>query len=277
MLPLFADTGIHISLKAETLFTVGPLAVTNSMVYGLLCAIILAAGMLYAAHRVALKPQKGLAGAIELLVNYVLKLLEGLFGTPEQAAKFTPIFAGFFLFILVSNLSDLLPVVGPSIHSGGTPLFRPFTADFNGTIALSIIAIIMVQVLSIREQGFKKHMQHYFSTKPQNPINFFIGLLEVLEEFTRALSLSLRLFLNVAVGEILITVFTSLILSAGRTPLAVVPILLFEGLVAYIQAYVFTVLAASYLGMAISHADEPHAELNQPVPTNKVEAGAGHG
>ena len=91
-----------------------------------------------------------------------------------------------------------------------------------------------------------------------NPINFCIGLLEVFGAFTRILSLSLRLFLNTAVGEILIAVFTSLILTGGRTPIAVIPIILFELLVAGIQAYVFTVLTATYLSLAISHAHDEH-------------------
>ena len=131
-----------------------------------------------------------------------------------------------------------------------------------------------MQYLSIREQGVKGHLKHYFSDKPWNPISFFIGVLEVFGEFTRILSLSLRLFLNIAVGEILIAVFTSLILSGGRTPLAAIPIFLFETLVAGIQAYVFTVLAATYLGLAIAHdhedghddehhTNETHAEVER--------------
>jgi F-type H+-transporting ATPase subunit a len=136
-----------------------------------------------------------------------------------------------------------------------------------------VIAIITVQYLSIREQGGKKHLQHYFSDKPPNPINLFIGLLEVFGELTRILSLSLRLFLNTAVGEILIAVFTSMILASGRTPVAVLPIFLFEALVAYIQAYVFTILAGTYLGMAISHADH-HDDHHSPATLKNQAAGS---
>lgn len=280
MFSLFAATDIHISLKAETLFTVGPLHVTNSMVYGLLCAVVLGILAVIAARHISVKPKKGhfFANTVDAIVGYVIKLLQDVFGSPEKAAKFAPIFGVFFLFILVNNMFGLLPIVGPAVHSGATPLFRPFTADLNGTIAMSIIAIVIVQILSIREQGVKKHMQHYFTNKPHDPINFFIGLLEVFGEFTRILSLSLRLFLNTAVGEILIAVFTSMVLSAGRTPLAVIPIIMFELLVAFIQAYVFTVLTGTYLGMAIAHADdhhdEPHHADNAP---QKVEAEASRG
>jgi F-type H+-transporting ATPase subunit a len=275
----FAANDIHVSLKAEQLFTIGPLHVTNSMLYGLLTAVLIASLMLYAARRISVRPTKGFAAVIEMLVEYVTGMLTAPFGSRERAAKFVPVFGFYFIFIMFNNLLGLLPVVGPGVFSniegGHVPLFRPFTADLNGTIAMSVIAIIIVQYLSIKEQGGKKHLQHYFSDKPLNPVNFFIGVLEVFGEFTRIISLSLRLFLNTAVGEILISVFTSMILASGRTPFVVLPIFLFEGLVAYIQAYVFTILAGTYLGLAIAHAGEHDAnDHHSPADLKNQEAGS---
>lgn len=236
------------------------------MLYGLVCAALLASLMIYAARHSKLRPAKGITAIIEVATEYIIGVLESAFGSRAKAAKFAPIFGFYFFFIIFNNLLGMLPLVGPGVYSSAegahTPLFRPFTADLNATIAMSVIAIVMVQYLSIKEQGGRKHIQHYFTDKPKNPINFFIGILEVLGEFTRVMSLSLRLFLNTAVGEILIAVFTSMILASGRTPIVVLPILLFEALVAYIQAYVFTVLAGTYLGMAIAHAD--HDEHDGP-------------
>lgn len=219
-----------------------------------------------AARRVKLQPVKGtFHNAIEFLVETVISMLEGAFGTREKAAKYAPWFGVYFFFIFFTDLMELLPFVGESVfyksgHGLQTVLLRPFTADLNGTLAMAIIAIIMVQILSIKEQGVKHHLQHYFSDTPKNPINFFIGLLEVFGELTRIMSLSLRLFLNTAVGDILLVVFSSLILAGGRTPFAAFPIFLFEGLVAFIQAYVFTVLAGTYLGLAVGHSpyEEDH-------------------
>lgn len=284
MLPLlprfFAESSdIHVSLKAEPIFNLGPLHVTNSMIYGFICSVVIVLMMVGAARLITVRPKKGFfRSTIEYIVEFVINLLEGAFGSREKAAKFAPYFGVYFIFIIFSNLFALLPFVGESVFStsGGAenPLFRPFTADLNGTIALAVIAIVMVQYLSIKEQGLKGHAKHYFSDKPANPINLFIGVLEVFGEFTRILSLSLRLFLNTAVGEILVAVFTSIILAKGRTPLAVIPIFAFEGLVAFIQAYVFTVLAGTYLGLAISHADDhghdSHSD-HQP-PLKKVES-----
>jgi F-type H+-transporting ATPase subunit a len=274
---------IHVSLKAESLFDLGPLHVTSSILYGLICSALIAGVMVLAASKIKVRPRKGLfANGVDSLVEFIVKLLEGAFGNREQAAKFTPIFGVYFIFIMFSNLLELVPWVGEGIfhESGGvkSALFRPFTADLNGTVAMAVIAIIMVQVLSIREQGAKKHLQHYFSDKPANPINFFIGILEVFGEFTRILSLSLRLFLNTAVGEILIVVFTSMILAEGRTPFAVLPIFMFEGLVAFIQAYVFTVLAGTYLSLAIAHAGDHDAATDDAhhSPAELMNQQAGH-
>lgn len=262
MTSLFAAPDIHVSLKAEKLFTLGPLNITNSMLWGAVCAVILASVMIVAARRSKLRPSRGLAGGIEMTTEYVINLLEAPFGSRAKAAKFAPIFGFYFIFIIFNNVLGLLPIVGSGVYSSlegmRAPLFRPFTADLNATIAMSVIAIVTVQYLSIREQGGKKHFQHYFTDKPLNPLNIFIGILEVFGELTRIMSLSLRLFLNTAVGEILIAVFTSMILASGRTPIVVLPILLFEALVAFIQAYVFTILAGTYLGLAISHHNDDH-------------------
>lgn len=279
---VFAASDIHISLKAEPIFKLGPLTVTNSMIYGLVCAVLISGLLVWASRKIKINGQKGFSQIVEIIVDFVIGLLEGPLGGRANAVKYAPVFGTYFMFIIFTNLLALLPIVGPglTVHVGEahTPLFRPFTADLNATIAMSIIAIVMVQVLSIKEQGGKKHLQHYFSKKPWNPIAFFIGILEVFGEFTRILSLSLRLFLNTAVGEILVAVFTSMIASGGRTPLAVLPILLFEMLVAGIQAYVFTILCATYLGLAISHAHDDHDDDHRPAKVPKeVDSRGMHG
>lgn len=277
----FAASDIHISLRAEQITTLGPLKVTNAMLYGVISSVVIATILIFSRRKISLKPKKGFGQLVEILVDYVITMLEGVFGTREKAVKYAPIFGSFFLFILLNNTFGVLPIVGPQlsvVYAGEhVPLLRPFTADLNGTIAMSVTAIVIVQILSIKAQGGKKHLQHYFTNKPLNPINMFIGLLEVFGEFTRILSLSLRLFLNTAVGEILIAVFTSLVISNGRTPLAVIPIILFELLVAGIQAYVFTVLTATYLGLAIAHADDhdSHDDVHESTDAiKKVEATA---
>lgn len=277
MLSLFA-ADIHVSLKAEPIFHWGKLGVNNSIIFGALCGLVILVIFITARFKIKYRPTKSkLANGVEALVGFVMDMLTGSLGSRELAVRFAPFYLSMFSIIITSYLLSLFPIVGEGlfarVEGGHVPLFRAFTADINATLAMAIIAIIGIQIMSIRTQGLKKHFQHYFSDKPLNPINFVIGVIEVFGELTRILSLALRLFLNTAVGDILIVVFTSLVAPGGRTPLAVAPIFMFEILVAGIQAYVFTVLCATYLGLAVSHAhDDSHDHHEPQLKVETVEA-----
>lgn len=255
---LASTEGPHISLKADPIFTIGNITITNSVLYGVIVALAILTLGIVAARRAGIKPAGVLTTGFEMALEFIVGMLEGTLGSRAKAVKYAPIFGTFFIFIVLNNISGLLPIVGMGISVGEAPLFRPFTADLNGTIAMSVIAILTIQYLSIKESGFLGHLKHYFTDKPLNPINLFIGILEVFGELTRIASLSLRLFLNTAVGEILIAVF-AFVGSYGAS-FTIFPIMLFEVLVALIQGYVFTVLCATYLGLAIHHGEEHEAE-----------------
>ena len=261
LLRFASGDGPHIALAPEKITEIAGFTVSNSLIYGAVCALLLFLIMVVAKFKIHLKAARGGTQLIEIMVEFIIGLIEAPLGSRKKAVKYAPIFGTFFLFIIFSNLMGLLPIVGPGFYAttaeGNTPLLRPFTADLNGTIAMAVIAIVTVQYLSIKESGFLGHLKHYFTDKPFNPINFFIGLLEVFGEFTRMISLSLRLFLNTALGEILISIFA--FIGKDFRTFTILPILVFEMLVAGIQAYVFTVLCATYLGLAISHShDDEH-------------------
>lgn len=256
-----SEDGPHIALAPEALFKIGGFPVTNSTLYGVICAVLLLALGLFSRKKIRVTTVRGVTQLIEILMEFVIGLIEGPLGTRKKAAKYAPIFGTFFLFIIFNNIMGIMPWVGPGVnattHEGTFPLFRAFTADLNGTIAMAIVGIGTVQYLSIKESGFMGHLRHYFTDKPFNPVNTFIGLLEVFGEFTRMISLSLRLFLNTVVGEILIAVFAYI--GKDFQSFTILPIAMFEILVACIQAYVFTVLCATYLGLAIAHShDDAH-------------------
>ncbi len=268
---LATEDGPHVSLKADSLFEIAGVSITSSVIYGSLISAALVALGIYIANRTKIKPSRNpFVAVFEMLTKALVNMMEGIFQDRERAVKYTPVFGTFFVFIVVSNITGLLPLVGMGVTYNDAPIFRPFTADLNATIAMAVIAVLLVQYYSIKESGLVGHMQHYFTNKPLNPINMFIGILEVLGEFTRIMSLSLRLFLNTAVGEILIAVFAYV--GAYFASFTILPIALFEILVALIQGYVFTVLAATYLALAITHHDddeheEDHHEQAQLSPS----------
>lgn len=255
---------LHISLKGEGVFKVGNFVVTNSMLYGLVVAVAFTLFMVWMGRKVSKRPQKGLVAVVEVFVEFIHNMMRSTFNDESKARKYTPIFGVFFLFIFSTNSAGLLPLVGEGIAFGEIPAFRPVTADLNGTLAMALFAIITVQYLSIKESGLGGHLNHYFGGNAKNPINFFVGILEMFGELTRAFSLGMRLFVNTAAGEILVVVFLTLGIKIGLGgalgSITVLPIIIFELLVAGIQAYVFTVLSATYLALAITHHDDHHED-----------------
>ena len=266
LLNFAAEDGPHISLKAEPVFEIGSYTLTNSQLYGALISITIIAIFVAASKKIGIKPITGFFALVEMLVEFIIDMLESIFQSKAQAHKYAPIFGTFFFFIVFTNLLGLLPLVGSGLTVGEGTLFRPFTADLNGTLAISLVAIVTVQYLAIKESGLLGHLSHYFTDKPWNPINFFIGILEVFSEFIRVISLALRLFLNTFIGEALIAIFLFIGQYGGFA--SVLPIVLFELLVAFIQAYIFTVLTATYLALAIAHSHDhgdEHEDRNHPA------------
>lgn len=250
---------INVVLHAEKLFNVGGLPITNSMLLGWLVSVLLVVAFIKAASRIKLKAGGYNVTFIELLAGGITDLADGVMHDRKRAAKYAPFLITLFCFILFNNWAGLLPGVG-SITYHGEPLFRPWTSDLTGTLALSVSSIILVLIYSARELGPKGFLRHYFSDKPWNPINLFVGLLEVLGEFTRIASLALRLFGNIFAGEVLLIVLSAI--TSFGSPVATLPFIFMEFFVGFIQAFVFTTLVIVYLALAVAH----HGEANEPVP-----------
>jgi F-type H+-transporting ATPase subunit a len=254
-------------LAAPTLFSIGPLNVTNAMLFMVITAAA-TIGFLYSAAKLSqLYPKSRFAYYVELLMDALWETAAGTFGDRKTAQKYLPLLATLFTFILVGNLtgSGLLPGVGTITATTGyeevTPLLRPFTTDLNATLAMAIFTIGLVQFTAIRELGIRKHFKHYFASPLYNPMNIFIGLNEVFGELLRVVTLSMRLFGVIYAGEVLISAVGQLAGNFGW--LATVPTVLLEIFFSIIQAYVFMMLSATYLSVAVSGSEDhkEHKEL----------------
>ncbi len=246
----------NVVLHSERLFQLGGLNITNSMLLGWLVSALLVLVFMVAAPRIKLMAGGKAISLIEILCEGVISLTVGVMHDRKKAARYAPFLITLFCFIMFNNWFGLLPGVG-SIMYHGEPLFRAWTSDLTGTLALSITSIILVLIYSARELGFKGFASHYFSKQPWNPINLFVGFLEVLGELTRVASLALRLFGNIFAGEVLLLVLSSI--TSYFSPAATLPFILMELFVGFIQAFVFTMLVIVYLSLATSHHDEAHS------------------
>jgi F-type H+-transporting ATPase subunit a len=174
----------------------------------------------------------------------------------EATRRIFPYVMTFFLFILVANFTSLFPGFGTiGFFEAGKkeiiPLLRGATSDLNVTLALAVVSVISTHMLSIQITGFKDYITRYFSL---NPVNLYVGLLELIAEVTKMISLSFRLFGNVFAGEIALHTISSLF--AFIAPL---PFLLLESIVSIVQALVFSILTLVFMAVLTTshHAHEP--------------------
>ena len=250
-------------LSAQHLFNLGPLGVTNAMLFSVITGVFTIGFLLMAARYSQLHPKSRMAYIIELLIDFIWATAISTFGNRKTALKYLPLLATLFIFILIGNLSGsgLLPGVGTiTAHTGGVtePLLRPFTTDLNATLAMAILTIGLVQYNAIKALGIKGHIKHYFASPIYNPMNLFIGLNEVFGELLRIVTLSMRLFGVIYAGEVLIAAVSSLAGNFGW--LATVPTVLLEVFFSIIQAYVFMMLSATYLSVAIGDQHDEHED-----------------
>lgn len=254
-------------LVAETLFHIGPLPVTNALLNGWIAVILLVVFAILLQRRRAAVP-RGLQNATEAATEFFLGTVESVTHDRERARKFLPIVGTIFIFILLSNWMGLIPGTGSIGLMRGEefiPLFRPAGSDLNFTIALAVTSVLIANIFGIATIGFFKHLNHFipFGTVVASfkkggigiftgIVEFFVGLIELVSEVAKIVSLSLRLFGNVFAGEVLLTVIASLM--AFFVPL---PFMGLELLVGVIQAMVFSLLVLVYLTVA---TEPVHAE-----------------
>jgi F-type H+-transporting ATPase subunit a len=276
-----SESGPTVHVAPAPVFEIGGWTITNSILYGWVCAVVITVFLIWIARKVTVKPKGGVVQFIEVGVDFITNLVESSFDNKRIGRKYVPFFVTIFFFILLNNWMGLLPIVGEGFQSEGNPLFRPFTGDLNGTFAIGLVTMLLVYGASIYEAGGPlKYLRHFFIGSPKNPLFFGIGLLEMFTDLTRVLSLSLRLFLNITIGEIVIAVFAYL--GSVAAPVTALPFTLLEFLVAALQAYIFTILATMYLAIAVNHAEEHagEADLTEdgvPETIGATSAGAAHG
>lgn len=260
-LSLFAADGPNVHVAPAEVFHIGGLSITNSMLYGWISIIVICMLLIWAARKVRLRPKGGFVQFVEYGVEFVTNLVESAFENKRVGRKYVPFFTTLFFFILLCNWLGLVPIVGEGFQAEGHPLFRPFTGDLNATLGMGLVTMVLVYGASIKEVGgFRSYIRHFFMGSPLNPLYLVIGLIEMLTDLTRVLSLSLRLFLNITIGEIVIAVFAYL--GSVAAPITALPFTLLELGVGALQAYIFVILGVNYLAISVNSA-HAHNDLTE--------------
>ena len=245
------------------------LPITNSMVTSWVISIAIIIGVKLMVGKPTLIPSAGQA-MVENFLGSIKEIMEPIVGKQLIKPVF-PLLMGLFIFILMHNWSGLLPGVGAfgfyDEYGNLEYWFRPGNADLNMTIGLALVAAVFGWFYFVlRYAGPKLLILDLFGNKADRkdvgtliwivlwPVFILVGFIEVVSIVFRPVSLSFRLYGNVFGGENLLTNMTGLV--GWVVP---VPFYFLELLIGLVQALVFTLLTAVYIGLICNHGDEEHA------------------
>jgi F-type H+-transporting ATPase subunit a len=202
--------------------------------------------------------------AVEWIYEFGRDFTVGIGG--ERARRYYPVFAAFFLLIVFSNWSGLVPPIGRVEN------LRAPTSDVNITIGLALTSFVMFQGEGFRRLGVRGYLGKFFPIGEfrhgmvAGLLAMYVGLVELFLEFVKPVTLAMRLFGNIYGGEVALAVITALTISI--LPVALVGL---EALLNVIQALIFSVLTLMFILIAIeSHGDEEH----EPATAGETANGA---
>ncbi|MFZ2523218.1 MAG: FoF1 ATP synthase subunit a [Minisyncoccia bacterium] len=245
--------GVH----PDKIIDFGSFYLVNTTLLSILILLIFVAVSVSSYKRYKIKPGKFQVTA-EVAVESMLDLLTQITGNVNMATKILPVVGSMFVYIAVSNLIGLIPGLTSVLYNGAT-VFRGPTTDFNTTFGLAFGSILFLQFISIRDFGVLGYLGKFFKFKEiylgfrqslgegfMAIVDFFIGLLDIVGELAKVVSLSLRLFGNMYAGDVLAT----LILGAFAyvLPITWSAMSLLSGVV---QSIVFGSLITSYYMLSV--------------------------
>ena len=208
----------------------------------------------------------------ELMIEAINNINESILGK-RVANRYMPLLVSFFIFILFSNLLGYIP---PIWKSSGYSMIVPPTSDLSTTLALTLISIIAYNVLAIKETGLKNWLNHFIFPIPtilanKNTFTIILALvlfplfliLNIFDVFARTLSLSVRLFANIFSEHTMVEQLVHMVIKEnsiflkGFLYILSLFVMLIGLLAAFIQATIFEILSAVYLGLYL-HEHEEH-------------------
>lgn len=238
-----------ISIKPETVFNIFSFHLTNSLFLSFFVFITFLLVAIKYSKEANSKNKSGFFYFIQFIIKSIYSLFQSVLG--ENINYFFPLLLAFFLYIVLNNWFGLLPGVGSILikvkenhEEIFVPLLRGNNADLNSTLILGLVSVTLIQFFGIKFLGFREYIKKFINLS--NPINFILGILEIVSEISRVLSFSFRLFGNIFAGEVLLTIVAFLV-----PFLAAFPFLLLEIFVGFIQSLVFTMLTAVFINGAI--------------------------
>jgi F-type H+-transporting ATPase subunit a len=216
-------------LATDVLFHIGPVPVATAVVTTWVIMAVLA-GISWLGLRRPKIHATGLQLVLEIVVETAAVQIEDIIR--RDARPYLPLIGTLFLFLVFANLSAAFPGA------------KPPTGHIETPAALAALVFLSVHFFGIRSQGIRKYLAHYARPNP------LLIPLNVLAEITRTFSLMIRLFGNMMSHEFVLAIVVFL---AGL--LLPIPFMLLGILIGLIQAYIFTILAAVFVGAGLGDGE----------------------
>jgi F-type H+-transporting ATPase subunit a len=252
--------------KLDNWVHLGVFSINKAVLYLVLAALATCVSMIYIARRMQQRPNK-VQAAVELLYELMRDNITGSAMSEKMAAKWFPFIGALFLFIMFSNLVGYIPLPTNTEHKIDVaglhiPSFSLYAATANLSIPLVLALVVFVSYTfeGVRAKGPIGYLKGLVPGGVEGGMAVAIFFLEVLSNFMRILSLTIRLFANILAGHLIILFMAgALAVILGITALGWftlpfgVALFAFEvGLVAALQAFIFATLTAIYLGGAVA-------------------------
>jgi F-type H+-transporting ATPase subunit a len=248
------------TIAAPLLGDVGPFTIATSSITVLLITLLVIA-LAVAASKSKLIPGK-IQHLFEMFYEQISAFIAGIVGSKKKAANIVPYVGALMTYLLIANLLPMMPGISGfyvSINGEHVPLFRGATTDFNTTFGLAFAVIVTMQLVGMREQGVFGYLSHFIQIKQVYKgfrksggegfvaiVGFLVGLIEIISEFAKMLSLSLRLFGNLFAHEVLTVILL------GSFAYVVPAVWMGMGfLVGVVQSVVFVSLVTVYYSLVL--------------------------
>lgn len=253
---------MDITLPARVLFMIGPVPITDAFLGSVIVSISLFLFGYLAAKKFSIIPTKLQVG-FEIITDYIMEQLETAFADKKRAAEFFPFFMTMLLFLVVANQFMLVPFIFEITYEGADA-FRQPTSDLAHPLALSLLVFVISNVMALKISPLR-HLGNFIPIAPffkirsigdffNACVEFFIGLLNIVGEFAKIVSLAARLFGNIFAGNVMAAVIIGL--SAYTQFLVPIPFLVLSVFSGLVQAFVFMLLSIQFIALSI-HGAQP--------------------
>jgi F-type H+-transporting ATPase subunit a len=258
---------IQNEFKLTNWVNLGVFSINRAVVYLFLATILTMVTMIWISRRMHARPNR-IQTAVEVIFSLMRDNITGGNMDDSMAAKWFPFIGALFLFIWFANLIGYIPLPTNSeetfnLFGAHIPDFALYaaTANISVPLVLALVVFIVFNAVGIRAQGPIGYVKSLVPSGVHGPMLILIAPLEVISNFMRLVSLTIRLFANILAGHMIILFMTGglavilglSVLGWFTLPVGILVYLFELGLVATLQAFIFATLAAIYLGGAVTH------------------------